>query len=1005
MRWRRAFMPTRIFVRSVGRVGTMLGWMGCVAPAGAVDVPVPVRYGDHPGFGRMVFDANDGGSIAVDQSGPTVTVHLKARARLPVGAAPHNIRRVRQAGDEVTIELVPGAQMRRLIVNNHLVLDALDMASTPAPRKDKNSAEPPGQAAVVPRKVTAPPASEKVLSETPDPVPPPIETARKIGDNAAGPQSSGLAGKPEHGTILPLPIITAAPSALAVLPTVVVDQAAPPPGERIAVTAGGAALVAEADAAPEAGPGHMLSLPFAANVGAAAFRRGGDMIIVFDERKPIDLKTLKGDAVFGRASVQLLPAATMLTLPLPAPAELRLERRKAAWTVTAIGGDAMASSLKPIQPEQKDDRLLLKADQPGLVISVPDPATGGVLQVGTQRLAGQGISVERHTPDFALLPTWQGVVVETLSDGVSIWPSANGFVIGADAGDASLSASQADRASAAAQASSQMSRIFDLPNLATDGLLRRMQSAMVSAAALPPSARGPARRLVAQSMLALGMGAEAQSVLALAGAGDARGDQSSSAQALSAAASLLSGRLAEADAMDDHQLDGSDEIAFWRALKTAMRVPDSAAAAEVFANTTPLLLSYPVELQHRLMPLAAEAMAQGGRVEAAQRLIDANPQGPTLALARAYVQQAKGDDPAQAISMFQALAQSPDRLVRLRAARAAAELRLAAGKVDAGQTADVLGKLLFAWRGDEREIELRLRISQLYAQANQWRPALQLLRETEQLWPERGAPLQARLRETFTASLTPTSQAQVRPFDLVAMAEENVDLMPDGEAGMRLAERVTDALAELDLPGRAVPYLEKITGTAPKGVARASFGRRLAQFRLQQGDHAGALAALKSSAADTLPPELLESRTMIFAASVAQLGDLPSAANALHELDTSSGDHLLADLAEGAQNWPEAVSAMRRVVSRDVPAGGPTTIAHSETLLRFASAASVAGDAAALAELRLRDLSSLPDGKASDLLKIMLTQPVANASDLPRAAREMALARSVPTAWPATAPR
>lgn len=1007
------------FPRRVGLILAVLAW---VVPARAADGPVIIRYGDHPGFGRLVFDADDGGAIALDQAGSTITVHLKARVRLPTVATPRNIRSVSQTGEDVSIELAPGTQLRRLIVNNHLVIDALDPVSTlAAPEaaarglstaKPKNAVAPQGKPASPPRPDMASPATDKTVGQKPDPVRPPNATAAMAPTAVAAAVAAAVpatapagVAEQDHDVILPSAIVTAVPSApnvpLAPRGQGAKEQASAPPVQAQADMANAAALAAEADAAPEAGPGHMLSLPFAATVGAAAFRRGGDMIIVFDERKPIDLKPLKGDAVFGRALVQLLPAATILTLPLAAPAEMRLERRKTAWALTAIGGDAMPPALKPLQPDRQDESILLKANQPGLVISVPDPATGGVLQVGTQRLAGQGVAVERRTPDFALLPTWQGVVVEALSDAVSLRPTTNGFVIGTDAVETRLSASLNDRASAAAQASSQMSRIFDLPNLATEALLRRMQSAVVSAATLPAASRGPARRAVAETMLALGMGAEAQSVLTLAGAGDARVDPSSSSRALSAAASLLSGRLAEADEMDDHQFDGSDEIAFWRALKTALRAPDSAAAADVFANTAPLLLSYPVELQHRLMPIAAEAMAQGGQVDAAQQLIDASPQDPGLSLAKAYVQEARGGDPAQAMAMFQELAKSPNRFVRLRAARAGAELRLASGKADAASTAETLGKLLFAWRGDDREIELRLRIAQLQAQARQWRPALQLLRETEQLWPERSAPLRARMGETFTASLTPTEQAQVRPFDLVAMVEENIDLMPDGEPGMRLAERVTDALDELDLAGRALPYLEKITEAAPRGVARASFGGRLAQLRLQQGDDAGALAALKSTAADTLPPALLESRTATFASSVAHLGDLPSAANALLQLDTASGDRLLAHLAEGAQNWPEAVSAMRRVVARDVPANGPTTIAQSETLLRFASAASLAGDLAVITELRGRDLSSLPSGRASDLLKLMLARPISAASDLPRAAREMAMARPAPQGLPA----
>ncbi len=1015
MTWRDLFAWGSYNPRSSCHAGpiaaVLLTTLAGAAAAVAAEATISVRYGNHPGFGRVVFDAEDGGAIAVEQSDASVTVHLKLRARLPAGGAPRNIRSVSQSGDDVAIELAPGAKLRRLIVNNHLVVDALDapvaamtlapLSTDPAPRmpastKVKNVTDLSVKSANSPRSNSAPPVSDKGGTEKPMTARPPEPMAAKSGETEAIPRASVLVAKREDAANNVPPELTAGPVSTDASRAPI----APPPVQDLAGTATRSTLAAEADAVPEAGPGHMVLLPFAATVGAAAFRRGADVIIVFDENKPLDLKPLKDDAVFGRASVQLLPSATILTLPLPFPAELRLERRKTAWAITAIGGDAMAPALKSLQPEQQENRILLKAEQSGLVLSIPDPSTGGVLQVGTQKVAGQGVAVARHTPDFGLLSTWQGVVVEALSDGVSLRPSPTGFIIGVDAAGGQLSALQSDRASAAAQASSQMTRIFDLPNLATEALLRRMQGAVNSSATLPLASRGLARRGVAETMLALGMGAEAQSVLALASTGDARADQTPVALALSAAASLISGRTAEADGIDDHQLDGSDEIAFWRALKTAMRVPDSAAAAGVFANTVPLLLSYPAELQHRLTPIVAETLAQGGNVAEAQRIIDANPTEPALALARAFLQQAQGGDPTRAIDMFQTLSNSSDRLVRIRAARACAELRLTSGKNDVASTAEALAKLLFAWRGDEREIDLRTRIAQLQSQARQWRPALQLLRETEQLWPERSAPLRARMIDTFTASLTSTAQAQIRPFDLVAMVEENIDLMPEGEPGMHLAERVIDALAELDLPGRAGPYLEKITQAAPPGVGRASFGGRLAQLRLQQGDNTGALETLKATASDTLPPALLESRTMTFASSAAHLDDLPSAANALRQLDTPAGDRLLADLAEGARNWPEAITAIRRLVSRDVPSGGPITIAQSEVLLRFASAASVSGDTAALAELRGRDLSALPAGRALEQLRIILARPVTSVSDLPRAAREMAMARTVPPAIP-----
>lgn len=961
--------------------------------ASAADQPVLLRYGDHPGFGRIVFDIESSDSVAVEQAGNVVRIFLPAKVKIPAGRPPRNVIGVVEGPDVVMIELAPGGRFRRSIVNSHLVIDALDPASAagvPKPTSSASLAAPArspvsGSAKLGPSSaVAAPPAASPAR---------PISTGLDISVRAAVPNVEAMASLLSPVRLdeqAPLtPVATAPPN---MRPA---DPAKLPPSEIARSPMTAASLSATADTVPEAGPGHMLSLPFGPHVGAAAFRRGGEMIVVFDERRPIDLQALKNDPVFGQASVQLLPSATVLKISLEAPAELRLDRQKAAWAVTAIGGDAVASALKSIPPEPKEGRMTLKADQPGLVVSVPDSATGGVLQVGTQRTAGQAIAVTRRTPDFVLLPTWQGVVVEALSDGVSLRPLASGFTIGADGTDALLSTSQPDLAALKMADASQMSRIFDFPNLRTDRLLRRMQGAVVTAAAMPASARGAARQGVAESMMALGMAAEAQAVLELAAAGDARTEQIPAVRALTAASALLSGRLAEAGALDDRLLDGSDEISLWRAVKIAIRTPESAAAADMFANTAPLLLSYPEDLQQRLLPMATETMALGGQAVAARKILDAHAGDSTLDLARAFLQQGQRGDPNEAVSMFQKLATSPDRLVRLRAARAGAELQLAAGQMDAGKTAQALGKLLYAWRGDDREIDLRLRVAQLHAQASEWRPALQLLRETAQLWPERADLLKARLADTFAASISSSSQASVKPFDLVTMAEENADLMPDGDAGLRLAEHVTDALTELDLPGRVVPYLEKMTATAPNGAARAAFGGRLAQMRLEQGDSAGALDALKSTVTETLPPDLLQSRTLVFASSVARLGDMPSAVNALTQLDTLAGDLRLAELAEQAQLWPDAVTAMRRVVSRVVPPGGKLDEDQGRTLLRLASAAAEAGDVAVLGQLRDRDLSTLPQGKTTELLRMMLTTPIGSVGDLPRASREMIAARSV----------
>jgi hypothetical protein len=118
------------------------------------------------------------------------------------------------------------------------------------------------------------------------------------------------------------------------------------------------------------------------------------------------------------------------------------------------------------------------------------------------------------------------------------------------------------------------------------------------------------------------------------------------------------------------------------------------------------------------------------------------------------------------------------------------------------QGAEALERLLYAWRGDGREPALRQRIAELRRGAGQWRAALAMLRETEQLFPGRRPTFHALLVSTFADALAADAAKPLPPLDLVALAEDNADLIPDGDAGQALASRLADRLAALDLPER-----------------------------------------------------------------------------------------------------------------------------------------------------------------------------------------------------------
>lgn len=1000
----------------------------CLHAQGIADKPlVGLRTGDHPGFMRLVFDLPEGARAGVSQDGDRVVVRFVGGTFLPTPRAPQrNVTAVRGMGDGVELELIHGATLRQTVMDQKLVLDILDPFSEgasaerkPKPALVERAAPSPRPAPAVGDRKEAPgeaplaqPPSAAASSPKPVPATPRPATVSSTPPPAAAPPPDGRA-RAVTASPLPPPDASEAASVSRQVAELARPASSPPPPLKPAAASdprstqaaaplreepqGPTALLAAARPAPDGAPGHVMDLPFAAFVGAAAFQRGPETLVVFDDAKPIDLRALRNDPVYGAAAVQLLPGATVLHLRLPAGTQLELDHRPAGWSILAVGGTALARQMTPIRMEPVGTHLSLPSANVGGVISVPDPETGGILLVGTQRQPGQGVPVRRRGPDFNLLPSYQGVVIEPLSDSVQLRATGKGFTLSSTAPGGVLVSGMPDPAQQeTAEIGSRMSRIFDFPNQPTDGLLRRLQAAVATSASAPPQSKAAPRRKVAEAMLALGLAAEAQGVLGLAADGDARSGEDIQQLGLAAVSTLLLGRPDDAVGLDDPRLSGSDEIEFWRAVRAAWRREGDPSAAQSFAGLIPLLTDYPQPLRDRLLPLVTETMAMGGQPEAAERLAKRFSGNSDLDLARGLLKQAQVSDDAQALAIFDRLANSTDRLVRLRAAQRAAEMRLASGKAGAKETAATLSKLLLAWRGDEREIDLRLRIAQLQSDAGQPRAALKMLRETAELWPDRRATIRPLLSGVLAKALRPEEQALMSPFDLVTLAEENADIMPTGEASLDLAQHMVDRLMALDLPKRAVPLLERLAKAAPAGVSKAVFGGRLAGLRQQLGDPAGALEALNTTVAESLPVPLLESRTMTFAEAVAAQGDMVSADRALIALDTDAGDRLRAKLKENAKDWSGAVMAWKSVMARSVPADGALTEGQAQIVVRLASAAAQGGDNQTLASLRQTHATRLPPGPSADLFLLLTGQPVSGPSDLGVVSRDVALAKAVP---------
>ena len=1006
----------------------------------AASDPVAVRSGDHPGFGRIVIDTDHPARYKMERIGDRVVVHFTDELNLGhAPSAPRNVTSLQSGGTTVEFVVASGATVRPSTISGHVVFDIADATETalpnpPKPPPQAKAAEKSNTTAVADKpnpakaedksKQQAAPVTQP--AQSPAPVTQPVKSSPPPLAPAAAPAPSrpppaGLAQaimtrSPELGgrTITPAakpapPSETQTAAAAGTAPRDPVSaQALPPPNEpqpdpslqavrpetpgRDVMPANGEpmGLMALPAKAPKGFEGTAIVVPFASSTGAAVFKRNAGTFVVFDERRPVDMSPLHDDPVFGRADVQLLPGGTLLRLPLPPGMFVVLSQTPRGWRIASLKAEPKS---QPITPAYADGGITLPAEQPSDVLSMADPDTGASLLVGTTRRPNQAVVSVRRGAEFILPRTSLGVVVEPLSDAVTLKVIPTGYSLTGRSGGLAISPPSAE--TDAQMDAVYLTRRFEFPTLPTDALLRRLIKQNNDIAMTPPRARGPKRQAAALTMISLGMAAEAESLLKAAAAEDPKLAASPDVAGLTGIAAVLAGRLPESDGLNDPRLTGTDDVALWRAVRQAMLDEGSPAAAAVFASTTPLAMLYPQPISDRILPLIVETLVRGGEVGQAARLLAKHKADVRLAYARALQKAAEGDTD-QALALLDEIAAGHDQFDRARAAVRAVELRLSANKITPAQAADALDKLVYAWRGDQRELAVRERIADLRGQSGAWRGALATLRQAEADFPDQAKPVHELLEDAFTKMVASHDMAQMTPIDVVSAIDENADLIPTRDGNPALEEQLAERLLALDLPDRARPVLEKLMKSAASPASKARYGATLAALDEREKSDPAALAVLDASEGQDLPPDLAERRALLRADALARTGNAPAAVALLQALGTPAATQARAAILEQAQDWAGAEQAWSDYAIKSLPETGVLDDGQARALLRLTTAAARAGDDVTLANLRTRYDSRLASGAFADMFRLLTAQPVLGTDDLKRARQESILAQSLP---------
>ena len=996
-----------------------LAWGLCLTPLMSADAQAPaqvnVRAGAHATFTRVVFDWPVKVPYKITKDGGLVTVIFEAAAQIDdadLNRSPPlfvgGIRSATEGGRTVSVIAVPPrSTVRDFYAGNKIALDVREPApwqdpvAVPAqvsvPGGGKAPAAPQAADAkpAVPAKEPLPPvatapAKPAVAAQA---LPqPPIQKQPAPGTAAAktAPATSGTATRaaqqlPRGAAQKSAP--TGQPLLLTPPAQATATDAAPaqPPRTATAQASGQAAGSAAAPApAPGPAPSAQLSVAkgdegtvtlrfdWAEPVAAAAFRRNGFLWLVFDKRTNVNVPALQeaGGAVISTLQQVYIPQATVLRMTTPKDVNPSMRRAGLAWLVDFRAQEATPKI--PLEVQAQPDspigaRIFMPLPEPGKVIPLTDPIVADNMLVVPGIPLGHGVAGTYAYPQFEILPSIQGVVVTPRIDDVRVRSLRQGVEIASAAPTFPLKfspVSQEMAASARMSAMRPLVRILDLEKWDTpnDAAILQTRAILEQALAVAPKAgQREARMNLARFYFANAYGAEALGVL-----DHALEVQPSLAQdrewlLLHGGAQFLLGRLPEAEKdLYNAALNGSDEGEFWRAIIQAARGDLNGASIELRRSGS-IARPYPRALRFKLSAIVAEAVVEIGDVRTAETLIStlmADGPSPSQEAQIKFVQgrlaELEGDFDG-AVSLWEDVMDSPDRLARFRAARSRVELLLRLDRMTKREATEELEKQRFAWRGDNREFDLLRRLGALYLEQDKYREALQTLRQAATHFRDHpdAKTVTKEMSDTFNALYLEDKADALKPVTAIAIYEEFKELTPAGSRGDTMIQKLADRLVGVDLLDQASALLEGQIKFRLQGADRARVGARLGLIHLLARKYADAERVIRATAADGLNGDLTQQRNHLLVQAL--MGQKRYADGlALLEPDQSmDGELLRSEIYWTMGNWNDAAQSLQRVVTASgARKGEKLSRQQARYMLNLATAMTLSGNERGLARIR-----------------------------------------------------
>ncbi len=735
-----------------------------------------------------------------------------------------------------------------------------------------------------------------------------------------------------------------------------------------------------------------FDFPWAKPLGAAVFKRGNTIWMVFDTAAKIDVSAAPtGLAQYASISAVQGPGYSAVRITTRAPIAFAAQSDGPNWTLTLAPFDPPPTIPVKVARSDVDGPPALNALVSGVtgIIQVDDPDARDRLTVVTALGPPKGLLAQHDYVQMTMLATAQGLAIQPNVEDLSVTSSGDFVTMSRTAG---LQLSPASASGRAATYAMNAPKAAVMPGLidgdwnktGPGGFLARYD-ALLEPVSIEET-KGvdgdtQAHMALARFLVGSELSYETVGVLNDALRTHPRLGSDAEFRALRGIARVMAGRLAEAD--NDFSvpaLADNAAAANWRGYLAARESRWADAKREFAAGASAINQFSPAWKVRFGQAGAQSAMALGDNASS-KAWIDfalantgsVQDQLQTRVL-QARLFEAQGDT-ERALAMFRVLSRASSDEIAGPATLHATKIDYDRGAITQTRAADTYERLRYRWRGGVFELETIRTLGQLYLSQGRYREALEALRSAGRRMPDlpEAVQLQADLDAAFKSLFLDGQADGLEPVQALALFYDFKELTPLGADGDMMVRKLTRRLVDVDLLPQAEDLLKYQVENRLDGMPKAQVATDLATIYLMDKQPEQALDAINSSRTTVLPNALNLQRRIVTARALTGLGRYDDALEMLGADPSSDALDARAEIAWRQKSWATAGGLFEKILGERYKTGGVLSADEEGKLLRAGVAYSLASDDASLGRLRDRFGPYLDQSRNPDALRVALT--------------------------------